>query len=130
MKTTHKFLLGLAATSALLAYGIDVARAQNVSTKEKTVTQSSYSVGTRRVGMVGNRAYPLIVSQVDSRTVQTSHHKGVKTSSDVTTTTYMYQDEPYMPATPGATYYTSIGNGDYRDGELDVHVVSTGSFNN
>ena len=129
MKNTQKLLLGLAAVAAIYAFSAEASCAGTVTAKEKIITQTSYTVGTRRVGMVGGRPYPLIISQTDTHTVKTSKHQGVKATTETSTSTVVSGTEPFSYASEGGTYYTSGGAPYYPNGELNIHVVNTGAFN-
>jgi|GEM_PF-3231084 len=131
MKTTKTLLLGMAVVTAMTAFTAVQAKAEPAvrSVKEHTVAQSTYTVGTRRVGMVGYHPYPLIVSQVDSQTVKTSRDRGTLTSSNVTTTTTS-SSEPFIVTSGGGNYYTNTGGRYYGQEGLDIVVHNTGSFNN
>lgn len=101
------------------------------------VTTEQYSViGTRKVGLVGYRPYPLKASHVESTSVSTdrtptqvmySPNATVSSSTSVSTTTT--SGEPVSYSVGGGDYYTENGTRYYRDPALNIDVRSTGSFN-
>lgn len=118
----------------------EVAPGQTVTTVTPgaKVTTEQYSViGTRKVGMVGYRPYPLKASHVESTSVSTDRDPtrvvyspnatNVSTSSSVSTVTT--SGEPVSYSTGGGNYYTENGTRYYRDPALNIDVRSTGSFN-
>ena len=137
MKNTKRTLLAAAVAVAISAFAGSQGQAGEyqastptvtTSVKAKTFQQSSYTVGTRRVGMVGNHPYPLIVSHYDSSTVKTSKD-GTVSRNDMTTTTSQ-TNAPFSYTSEGGTYYTNQGGNYYGDEGLNIVVRNTGRFNN
>lgn len=100
----------------------------------KIVNEEYRVIGTRKVGMVGYRPYPLKASHVESTTVSTDNPTRVIYSpANVTTTSsstlVTTQGEPVSYSTGGGDYYTENGVRYYRDPALNINVRSTGSFN-
>lgn len=104
------------------------------------VHQQYTAVGTRKVGMVGYRPYPLVATQVDSRTVNVKNdgetvvyttQDGAPVAAESKTVTTTRSEAPISYSTGGGTYYTTAGTKYYRDPALNIDVRSTGrSFNN
>ncbi|MBU6235827.1 MAG: hypothetical protein KGQ41_08280 [Alphaproteobacteria bacterium] len=123
--------LSLFAATLAVAMPVESARAEQFYTKSNiaagaAVKESSLTVGTRRVGMVGYHPYPLVVSHTDSSTVRTNAQGDVTTNNSVITSqTY----QPYAYTTGGGSYYTSTGTKYYGNEGLDIKVRNTGSFN-
>jgi len=101
----------------------------------KVVNQQYTVVGTRKVGMVGYRPYPMKSSRVESTSVSTAGApstvvyapSNVSSSSSVSTVTTT--GEPVSYTTGGGDYYTENGVRYYRDPSLNINVRGTGSFN-
>jgi hypothetical protein len=108
-------------------------------TKEYTHEQYT-AIGTRKVGMVGYRPYPLVASKVDSRTVNVKGDSdtvvyrtvdGAPLATESSTVTTSTSSAPISYTSGGGTYYTTAGQKYYRDPALNINVRSTGrSFNN
>lgn len=101
------------------------------------VTTEQYSVvGTRKVGMVGYRPYPLKASHVESTSVSTDraptqvvYSPNASVSSSTSVSTVTTSGEPIAYSMGGGNYYTENGTRYYRDPALNIDVRSTGSFN-
>ncbi|MCB1539128.1 MAG: hypothetical protein H6865_07725 [Rhodospirillales bacterium] len=92
---------------------------------DQEVIKENYNViGTRKVGMVGDRPYPIIAAHVNGEFVgdfAAMKHGRVKT---------MIKHEPIDYTTGGGNYYTSSGGAYYADNGLNIHVHDMGNFNN
>lgn len=100
------------------------------SVTHRTTEESYTAIGTRKVGIVGSRPYPLEASHVESSTVETTRHGRVMNSAVTSSTTTTGSPEVINYQTGGGTYYTDSGTQYYSDPALNIKVRNTGSFNN
>lgn len=145
MKRIHSLVLAGAVAASFGAFAANTAKAETIYTEitpTATITTSNQAVvnetytaiGTRKVGLVGYRPYPMKASRVESstvinnpaRTVVYTPGVGATTSSSVITTT---DGGPVAYTTGGGTYYTEDGLRYYRNPNLNISVRRTGSFN-
>ncbi len=132
MKYIKKIILGLAFAFTAISGNTHVAKADLLgvpAVSGKVVEHSDLTISTRRVGMVGNRPYPLVVKQSQSHTVITSEKEGVNVTTKMNSSTRTSVNEPYQYNSQGGTYYTSEGQKYYTDGNLNLSIVGSGSFN-
>jgi len=86
-------------------------------------SESMIAVGTRKVGMVGGRPYPIEATHAESTTVKATP-RGVVERTEVTTS-----GGPINVNSTGGAYYTSTDGSYYADPAFNVDVYSTGSYN-
>lgn len=136
MKTIHSLLLASAVAVSFGALSITEARADyyhdtviiKPAANQQVTQQSFVAVGTRKVGIVGSRPYPIEASRVESSTVQTTR-VGNHAHTEVTTTTTA-TPTPVNFQSGGGVYYTDqTGARYYADPALNVVVRPSGSFN-
>lgn len=131
----------VSAAHAETIYSTTVAPGATVTTTSgnQVINQTYTAVGTRKVGMVGSRPYPLQASHVESTSVRVKpetttivNGPGVVAagSSNTSVTTYTTTNgQPVSYSTGGGNYYTENGTRFYANPDLNIAVHSTGSFN-
>lgn len=85
-------------------------------------SDSQIAVGTRKVGMVGGRPYPIEKAHAETTTVRQTRN-GLVARTEVSSTGVI------DPANSGGNYYTETDGSFYADPAFDVNVYKTGSFN-
>jgi len=87
-------------------------------------SQSMIAVGTRKVGHVGGRPYPIEASHAERTTVRATPH-GLVERTVVTDA----GRGPVNVNSSGGNYYTDTDGSYYADPAFNVNVYTTGSFN-
>jgi len=85
-------------------------------------SKSMIAVGTRKVGLVGSRPYPIVASHIENTTVHDTP-MGLVERTEVT------NSGGVINVNSGGDYYTDSNGSYYADPAFNVRVHSSGGYN-
>ncbi|HEY8964405.1 MAG TPA: hypothetical protein VIN59_08105 [Alphaproteobacteria bacterium] len=109
-------------SSAAPGVVVTTAPATRIVGGRTVAAESMIAVGTRKVGHIAGRPYPIENAHVENTTYRATPH-GVVGHTEVTTA-----GGP-IHSTEGGDYYTETDGSFYADPAWNVNVYTTGSFN-